>query len=90
VTLSLGHTVLYTLSAGDVAWIDANLPLTRGHQVRNPVSEGQVLPAVVTAIFDGSDVTANLKVLLDGEDSYWATSRTLGDRLGQWFWPPRV
>ncbi|GIE29979.1 hypothetical protein Ait01nite_030240 [Actinoplanes italicus] len=89
-TLSLGCTVFYTLSAGDVDAIDRNLPLTRGHQVRNLVSVGQVLPAVVTAIFDGSDVTANLKVQLDGEDCYWATSRTFGDRPGTWFWPPRV
>jgi hypothetical protein len=90
VTLSLGRIVHYKLSAGDVVQIDNRHPMHRGQQVRNPVSEGQVLPAVVTAIFDGSDVTANLKVQLDGEDSYWATSRTLGDRPGQWFWPPRV
>jgi hypothetical protein len=89
VQLSIGRIVHYKLSAGDVSQIDANLPQSRGLQVRNPVSEGQVLPAVVVAIF-GSDSTANLKVLLDGEDDYWATSRTLGEGNGHWSWPERV
>lgn len=87
--LSIGRIVHYRLSAGDVVQIDNRLPTHRGQQVRNPVSEGQVLPAVVVAIF-GSGSTANLKVLLDGEDSYWATSRTLGEGNGHWSWPPRV
>ncbi len=87
--LSLGRIVHYKLTAGDVDHIERNLPASRGHQVRNAVSEGQVLPAMVVAIF-GSDSTANLKVFLDGEDCYWATSRTLGDGPGHWTWPPRV
>ncbi|MEV6297837.1 hypothetical protein AB0M02_00355 [Actinoplanes sp. NPDC051861] len=87
--LSIGRTVHYKLSAGDVVQIDNRLPVYRGQQVRNAVQEGQVLPAVVTATF-GAGLTANLKVLLDGEDDYWATSRTLGDGPGHWSWPPRV
>lgn len=85
-TLSIGSRVLYRLSAGDVSHIDNNRPMHRGNQVRNPVSEGQVLPATVVALF-GTGSTANLKVMLDGEDDYWATSRTLGEGNGHWFWP---
>ena len=87
--LSIGRIVHYKLSAGDVVQIDNRHPIARGQQVRNPVSEGQVLPAIVTAIF-GTGTTANLKVLLDGEDCYWATSRSLGENPGSWSWPPRV
>lgn len=88
--LSIGRIVHYKLSAGDVEAIDDRNPSHRGsRRVRNDVREGQVLPAIVTAIF-GSGSTANLKVLLDGEDSYWATSRSLGENPGSWSWPPRV
>lgn len=87
--LSIGRIVHYKLSAADVDLIDRNLPISRGLPVRNPVSEGQVLPAVVVAIF-GTGTTANLKVLLDGQDDYWATSRSLGENPGSWAWPPRV
>jgi hypothetical protein len=45
---------------------------------------------MVVAIFNGESTTCNLKVFLDGEDCYWATSRSLGDKPGTWSWPPRV
>jgi hypothetical protein len=51
----------------------------------NQVSEGDSYPAVVVRTFGGS--TVNLKVLLDGNDDYWATSRAEGDEPGQWSWP---
>ncbi|WP_251062305.1 MULTISPECIES: hypothetical protein [unclassified Streptomyces] len=42
----------------------------------NFVREGDRYPAVVVRTFPGNpDDVANLKVLLDGEDTYWATSR---------------
>ncbi|MGH7877027.1 MAG: hypothetical protein ACRENM_05070 [Candidatus Dormibacteraceae bacterium] len=56
----------------------------------NAVSEGDVYPAVIVRTF-GSDLgTSNLHVLLDGNDSYWATSRTEGDEPGNWHWPERA
>lgn len=58
----------------------------------NSVSEGDVFPMIITRIFDpetkGSAV--NGQVLLDGNDTFWATSRKEGDEAGNWFWPPRV
>lgn len=51
----------------------------------NPVTAGDVYPAVIVRTFGGT--TVNLQVLLDGNDHYWATSRTEGDGQGQWAWP---
>ena len=51
----------------------------------NSVSEGQVYPAFVVATFGGT--SANLHVLLDGNDTFWATSRTEGSEPGQWYRP---
>jgi len=51
------------------------------------VAEGEQYPAVVVRTFGGT--TVNLHVLLDGNDTYWATSRMEGDDPGQWSWPPR-
>ncbi len=61
-----------------------------GHvmHVGNHAAEGQVCPAIVVRTFGGD--AANLQVLLDGTDTYWATSRTEGDQPGQWSWPARV
>ncbi|MGP3965694.1 hypothetical protein ACTWPT_58105 [Nonomuraea sp. 3N208] len=32
----------------------------------------------------------NLQVFLDGNDTYWVTSRSEGDQSDTWTWPPRV
>lgn len=57
-----------------------------GHflHVGSPVSEGDRLPAVVSAVYDGGVV--NLRVHLDGQDTYWATNRPVGEGPGTW-WP---
>jgi hypothetical protein len=48
---------------------------------------GQAYPAMVVRVFGGPNV--NLQVWLDGNDTYWATSRGEGDGDGCWSWPPR-
>ncbi|MDX3199967.1 hypothetical protein [Streptomyces scabiei] len=60
-----------------------------GHQ-GNWVAEGDVFPAVVVQVFNEATVTANLQVLLDGNDTYWATSAAQGSEPGRWSWPERV
>lgn len=84
---TVGRIVHYQLSDADCMSI-RQLP-----GAHNPVHEGQVLPAVVVAVFtvgDTSPAPANLQVLLDGDGSYWATSRLEGDAPGTWAWPPRT
>lgn len=67
-------------------------PEPTGHimPVGNTVREGDIFPAVVVALFETNAGTANLQVLLDGNDTLWATSIHEGDEAGTWAWPPRV
>lgn len=58
-----------------------------GH-VGNEARAGDVFPAAVVRTFGGT--AANLQVLLDGTDTYWATSRAEGTADGTWAWPERV
>jgi hypothetical protein len=57
-----------------------------GHQlhVGNNVAEGEQYPAVIARVFHPETTTANLQVTLDGNDTYWATSRTLGEGPGRY------
>lgn len=60
-----------------------------GH-VGNHAADGDVYPAVIVRVWNESTVTCNLQVLLDGNDTYWATSRAEGESVGNWAWPERV
>lgn len=94
-----GRIVLYRLTDAD-----ANLITQRRGTAGpgNPVAAGQAYPAMVVRTFGGGDAV-NLQVLLDGFDTYWATSREQGEPPagekqatpgnippGTWCWPPRV
>lgn len=86
---AIGCIVHYRLTEDDARHIQQQ----RAHDLLhgNFVQEGQVYPAAVVRVFAGSpDGTCNLKVLLDGPDTYWATSRHEGDEPGTWSWPERV
>lgn len=59
----------------------------------NSVKEGDIFPLLITRVWadQPTDQTAvNGQVLLDGNDTFWATSVAQGDGSGQWFEPPRV
>jgi hypothetical protein len=81
---TVGQIVLYTLGPGDATQIDRQQPMNSPPR-RNPVAAGHIYPAVITAVWSAG--CANLVVLLDGDGTYWATSRTAGD--GQGHWTPR-
>ena len=55
----------------------------QGH-VGNHAGEGQECAAKVVRVFDPGSHTANLQVFLDGNDTYWATSATLGTGPGKY------
>lgn len=105
-TPTVGRIVHYKLSEWDVAAInrrraDYQNTLRAGEgnatgyvaHVGNDVRAGDDYPAIVVRCWF-TDYTpescVNLQVLLDGNDSYWATSRRQGDENGQWRWPERV
>jgi hypothetical protein len=89
----LGAIVYYKLSKYDVNRINT-LRASRQHQSieGNAVSAGQVYPAQIVRTFDTGDTgtvddntgTVNLQVNLDGDDTYWATSRQIGDAEGSY------
>lgn len=60
-----------------------------GH-VGNSAAEGDPYPAIIVRVWNESTTTCNLQVLLDGADTYWATSRAEGNKPGTWAWPERV
>jgi hypothetical protein len=86
VTPSIGRIVHYQLSQDD-AIVVTNRRLQTG-VVGNHVAAGQTYPAMVVRTFGGT--TVNLRVVLDGDDLLWATSRVEGTEAGTWCWPPRV
>jgi hypothetical protein len=111
--ITVGRTVLYTLSEQDATEI--NRRRTTAHSIAermkiqisdkecitpllawptgaqahigNEAAEGKVYPAVAVAVW--SATCANLQVILDGNDTYWATSRNEGTLPGNWAWPAR-
>lgn len=56
--------------------------------IGNVAFEGAEYPMIVVSVFEGSCI--NGQVILDGSDTYWATSVYPGDSFGAWHWPVRV
>lgn len=97
---TIGRIVLYTLNDGDADAINRRRkdftarpdgPGNEGFQghVGNHVQAGETYPAMIVRTFGPS---VNLQVFLDGNDTYWATSRAEGEpgEPCKWIWPPRV
>lgn len=101
---SIGRIVRYTLADADVDAInrrrnDANRSMAQhradadGTQIHigNAVNPGESYPMIITRVWsDQPGAAVNGQVLLDGNDSLWVTSRTLGNEPGQYAWPARV
>lgn len=95
---SIGRTVHYTLSEQDADAINrrrADAPLPSNHprdgrqvHVGNKVAAGQVYPLIITRVWGGEATSAvNGQVLLDGNDTYWAMSVTVGEGERHFVWP---
>ncbi len=78
--------VVYTIGSGDAEQV--NRRRADGDAIGNQVRAGDEYPAIVVRDFNEASGTVNLKVLLDGNDDYWATSRVRGTGYGEWHWPP--
>lgn len=74
-------------------------PLGAQAHIGNEVRAGDVFPMVIVRVWPLRDDhpvwSVNGQVLLDGSDTYWATSREqaapdCADKQGLWFEPPRV
>lgn len=86
---TIGRIVLYRVSSDDAAAISAQRE--RLGMRGNPIAEGEEVPAVIVRVFEnefGPGIPGcNLKLMLDGEDDYWATSRREGVERNTWHWP---
>lgn len=60
-------------------------PLGAQAHIGNECHAGDEFPMTIVRVWSGTCV--NGQVLLDGSDSYWATSVAPGDGEGQWHWP---
>ena len=59
--------------------------------IGNDVHEGDVFPMLIVRTWGSTAGAAvNGQVFLDGNDVFWATSRTVGEQPGQFAWPPRT
>lgn len=91
---ALGRIVRYRLTEQDAADINRrrsdfehSAAADRTGHHGNPVAEGQICAAIVVRVFNSDSHAVNLQVLLDGNDTLWATSSAEGNALGQWAWP---
>jgi hypothetical protein len=80
IKLALGSIVNYRLSEQDARQI--NEARHAAGRPGNTARAGQQFPAVVVRVWDHH--SANLQVMLDGPDHYWATSRVYGEVEGAW------
>lgn len=101
---TIGRIVLYTLPNWQAEEInrrrkdasdkmDWHRALKSGAQVHvgNSVKDGQVVPAIIVAVWGNTpECAVNLKCLLDGTDDFWATSVSVGDKPGSFAWPVRA
>jgi hypothetical protein len=86
---SIGRIVHYALSAYEAE--RASLRREVAGDVGNPVSEGDVFPALIVRVWgDSSQSMVNLQVFLDGSDNRWITSVSVGVGPGTYAWPTRV
>ncbi len=69
---------------------ESGIPGASGHigHYGNTVLAGDIYPAMIVQTW--GQMTVNLQVHLDGNDTYWATSRQEGSKPGQWMVPPRM
>lgn len=100
-TPTLGRVVHYTVSQADADAINKRREDFAKHNRKHPsleptgylahygneVREGDTFAATIVRAWPTS---ANLQVLLDGNDVFWATSVSEGEGPHTWAWPPRV
>lgn len=102
--ITVGRTVLYVLSHHEAEEINAKREKANFNRIArdpsvvsgtqehrgNTVVAGDIYPAVAVRVFgDADNPPVNLQVLLDGNDSHWATSRheDATQTPGTWHWP---
>lgn len=66
-------------------------PVAFRQHIGNEVKVGEVFPATIVRVFgETPQAPCNLQVHLDGNDTHWATSRSVGEGEGTFSWPSLV
>ncbi|MFA6904509.1 MAG: hypothetical protein WC236_15645 [Gallionellaceae bacterium] len=100
---TIGRIVHYRVSAQDATAInqrrkDAREKMPWHHAIRsgaqvhvgNDMKEGDVYPLIITRLWGDTEAAAfNGQLMLDGTDTFWVTSTTLGDGPAKCSWPVR-
>ena len=88
---TVGRIVLYTLTEDDAEHINRRRMIGAQAHIGNDVAGGYEFPMIIVQPW-GADPTSavNGQVFLDGNDTFWATSRWAGEGPGTWRWPPRI
>ncbi|WP_030747600.1 hypothetical protein [Streptomyces sp. NRRL F-5135] len=85
---TIGRIVHYRLKTTDVERIASQRRIYPELAAGNLVNEGDAVPALIVRVWHGT--LCNLRLILDGPDDLWVTSRPEGDTPGRWTWPPRT
>jgi hypothetical protein len=92
---TVGRIVLYQLCESDVAEINDRRTRAIAHKRQsdrgNQVEVGQVYPMLIVRVWGNTPGSCvNGRVVLDGHDVFWVTSRCCGDKPAEWQWPQRT
>lgn len=90
---TLGRTVLYTITKEQADEINArrkSSSASRHSWHGNEAREGNVYPMTIVAVWGDTPTCAvNGQLLLDGNDSLWVTSVSVGEGPFHYRWPTR-
>lgn len=91
---TIGRIVHYTLTQSDAEQINRlrvgfdilkPWPTTAQRHVGNLAQQGHMYPAMIVRCWGSTEGSAcQLQVFLDGNDTYWATSRIEGEGPSHW------
>lgn len=102
---TIGRVVIYTLTEQDAEQINRRRttamsiaeriredrwPIGAQAHIGNLVEQGMEFPMIIVRTWGSTpESVVQGQVLLDGNDTYWATSRACGEHAGMWRWPSR-
>lgn len=92
---AIGRIVHYCLTKDDADAVNRRrehrgAPVLGVKPVGNPADEGEVLPLLIVAVHGhGPYAAVNGQVFLDGNDTLWVRSVSVGEFPGSFAWPDR-
>ena len=85
---TIGRIVLYRLRKEEIEVIERRR--SKGIGEGNPIREDSTFPMIIVRVWgETPESCVNGRVLLDGNDSVWATSVSVGEGPGTFSWPKK-